>query len=88
MIMASCVVSSPMIEQLHCSGPTGRILWIMNLFSLRRPDSATGGRRSLLFFPRVMSAREPSETDGTAQGGPVRLNLCVSENPLPAAFGD
>src|SRR5262249_58154099 len=27
--MASRVCSSPMIEQLHCRGPTGRILWIM-----------------------------------------------------------
>jgi hypothetical protein len=29
MTMASRVVSSPMIEQLHCSGPTGKISWIM-----------------------------------------------------------
>jgi hypothetical protein len=29
MTMASCDVSSPMIEQLHCSGPTGRISWII-----------------------------------------------------------
>src|SRR5579864_6304298 len=29
MTMASCVASSPMTEQLHCSGPTGKILWIM-----------------------------------------------------------
>jgi hypothetical protein len=26
------VASSPMIEQLHCSGPTGRISWIMDSF--------------------------------------------------------
>jgi hypothetical protein len=29
MTMASREVSSPMIEQLHCSGPTGKISWIM-----------------------------------------------------------
>src|SRR5580693_863845 len=29
MTMASRVVSSPTMEQLHCSGPTGRISWIM-----------------------------------------------------------
>jgi len=27
--MALCVVSSPTIEQLHCSGPTGIISWII-----------------------------------------------------------
>ena len=29
MTMASRVVSSPMMEQLHCRGPTGKISWIM-----------------------------------------------------------
>src|ERR1700676_725355 len=29
--MASRVLSSPMMEQLHCSAPTGRISWIMVL---------------------------------------------------------
>src|SRR5579884_1915924 len=29
MTMASWVASSPMTEQLHCRGPTGKILWIM-----------------------------------------------------------
>ncbi len=29
--IASRVVSSPMMEQLHCKGPTGRISWIMAL---------------------------------------------------------
>src|ERR1035441_5550868 len=43
MTMASCVVSSPMTEQLHCSGPTGRILWIMHSFSLRLRVSTTIG---------------------------------------------
>jgi hypothetical protein len=31
MTMASCVVSSPMMEQLQRSGPTGRISWIMGI---------------------------------------------------------
>src|ERR1700735_4735396 len=30
MTMASFVFSSPTTEQLHCSGPTGKISWIMN----------------------------------------------------------
>src|SRR5450759_928554 len=53
MTMASCVVSSPMIEQLHCSGPTGRILWIILRFSLRPRQFTTaeglggGGERRL-----------------------------------------
>ncbi len=29
--MASCVASSPMMEQLHCNGPTGMISWIMGI---------------------------------------------------------
>src|SRR5664280_2010195 len=29
MTMASFVCSSPITEQLHCSGPTGKISWIM-----------------------------------------------------------
>src|SRR6185437_6778046 len=28
--MASCVCSSPSTEQLHCSGPTGNTLWIID----------------------------------------------------------
>src|SRR6266404_242415 len=50
MTMASCVVSSPMIEQLHCSGPTGRILWIIPSFSLRPRQFTT--------LPRVVIPNE------------------------------
>src|SRR5437899_12725878 len=34
--MASCVWSSPRIEQLHCNGPTGMTLWITKPLLLGR----------------------------------------------------
>jgi hypothetical protein len=32
MTMASCVLASPITEQLHCNGPTGKISWIILSF--------------------------------------------------------
>ena len=43
MTIASCVISSPMMEQLHCSGPTGKILWIILSLSLRKSEPAREG---------------------------------------------
>src|SRR5579864_6549943 len=43
MTMASWVCSSPRMEQLHCSGPTGKILWIITIcYSLELPDKTNG----------------------------------------------
>src|SRR6185437_3171935 len=51
--MASRVVSSPMIEQLHASGPTGRISWIIKQLATSdvprtRSRKTIAGRRNLL----------------------------------------
>src|SRR5579871_4593111 len=40
--MASWVCSSPRMEQLHCNGPTGKILWIITIcYSLEPLDKQT-----------------------------------------------
>src|SRR5215831_13661439 len=41
--MASRVVSSPMIEQLHSSGPTGRISWIIGQAARDEPCASKHG---------------------------------------------
>jgi hypothetical protein len=48
------VVSSPMTEQLHCSGPTGRISWIMRtvvgLWSFAEGNPMTNAHRRASYF--------------------------------------
>src|SRR5580704_88277 len=45
MTMASPLLSSPKIEQLHCSAPTGRISWIIIVYSNYGPYFTRGARR-------------------------------------------
>ena len=45
MTIASCVVSSPMTEQLHWRGPTGRISWIIKKLSAGAPLLARSVRK-------------------------------------------